>query len=87
MTVHIGAKPDVKSWKEKGSGQMDPYIGMIAAAKYIYCFDRSGRQNRKMKVRFTNLKPGFWWFKNREMSRSLYKNLAFEIADEVEFAG
>ncbi|WP_186259553.1 hypothetical protein [Burkholderia gladioli] len=87
VTVHIGAKPDVKSWEAKGSGQMDPYIGMIAAAKYIYCFDAIGAQVRKMRVRFTFLKPDFWWFQNYQTSRSLYKTLAFQIADEVEFAG
>ncbi len=87
VTVHIGANPEVKSWREKGSGQMDPYIGLIAAAKYIYCFDAAGAQIKSMKVRFSNLPPDFWWFENYQTSRSLYKTLAFEIADEVEFAG
>jgi len=87
VTVHIGAKPDKKSWKEKGSGQMDPYIGMIAAAKYIYCFDKSGKQNKEMVVRFTYVPPDFWWFRDWQTSKSLYKTLAFEIADRVEFLG
>lgn len=87
VIVHVGAKPEKKSWKEKGSGQMDPYIGMIAAAKYIYCFDRNGYQDRRMVVQFTHLPKDFWWFKNWEKSKSLYKTLAFEIADQVDFCG
>jgi hypothetical protein len=87
VVVNIGAQPDKKSWKEKGSGQMDPYIGMIAAAKYIYCFDRAGAQVKEMVVRFKYLPQDFWWFRNWEESKSLYKTLAFEIADRVEFLG
>jgi hypothetical protein len=85
VIVHIGANPDKKSWREKGSGQMDPYIGLIAAAKYIYCFDSLGKQVRAMVVRFTNLPPNFWWFRDWQESRSLYKTLAFQLADRVEF--
>lgn len=87
VIVNIGAQPDKKSWKEKGSGQMDPYIGMIAAAKYIYCFDKAGNQIKEMVVRFKFLPEDFWWFRNWEESKSLYKTLAFEIADKVEFLG
>ena len=87
VIVHIGAKPNKKSWKEKGSGQMDPYIGMIAAAKYIYCFNESGQKNKDMVVRFTFIPPDFWWFRDWRTSRSLYKTLAFQIADRVEFNG
>lgn len=87
VIVHIGAKPEKKSWKEKGSGQMDPYIGMIAAAKFIYCFDHTGKKIKEMVVQFTHVPPDFWWFKNWKTSTSLYKTLAFEIADRVEFLG
>lgn len=87
VIVHIGAKPEKKSWREKGSGQMDPYIGMIAAAKYIYCFDVNGAQVKEMVVKFTHVPPDFWWFRDWQQSRSLYKTLAFEIADRVEFLG
>lgn len=85
--VNVGARPEKKSWREKGSGQMDPYIGLIAAAKYIYCFDDAGAQVRQMIVRFTHLPSDFWWFRGWRESRSLYKTLAFEIADEVQFCG
>lgn len=85
--VKIGAKPEKKSWREKGSGQMDPYIGMIAAAKYIFCFDDNGLQTKPLRVEFTYLPEGFHFFKNWETSNSLYKTLAFEIADEVVFLG
>lgn len=87
VIVHIGAQPERKSWKEKGSGQMDPYIGMIAAAKYMYCFDKTGAKTREMIVSFTHLPPTFWWFDGWEDSSSLYKTLAFEIADKVVFCG
>jgi hypothetical protein len=87
VIVNVGAKPEKKSWEEKGSGQMDPYIGMIAAAKYMYCFDHHGNQVKEMVVRFNFLPPDFWWFKGWEKSRSLYKTLAFQIADRVEFLG
>lgn len=87
VIVHIGAKPEKKSWKEKGSGQMDPYIGMIAAAKFIYCFDKAGNKAKEMVVQFTHVPPDFWWFKDWQTSTSLYKTLAFEIADRVEFLG
>lgn len=87
VTVRIGAQPDKKSWREKGSGQMDPYIGMIAAAKYVYCFDSKGRQTKPLVVSFKFLPPDFFWFKGWESSRSLYKTLAFKIGDRVEFLG
>jgi hypothetical protein len=87
VTVRIGALPDKKSWREKGSGQMDPYIGMIAAAKFIYCFDASGAQVKNLVVSFKFLPPDFFWFRNWETSKSLYKTLAFEIGDRVEFLG
>lgn len=87
VTVRIGAQPDKKSWREKGSGQMDPYIGMIAAAKYMYCFDEQGRQTRPLVVSFKYLPPDFFWFQNWQASKSLYKTLAFKIGDRVEFLG
>ena len=87
VVVHIGAKPEKKSWREKGSGQMDPYIGMIAAAKYIYCFDAHGNKSKEMVVQFTHVPNDFWWFRDWRTSKSLYKTLAFEIADRVEFLG
>lgn len=87
VRVNIGAQPDKKSWREKGSGQMDPYIGMIAAAKYIYCFDVGGRQIKPLVVCFKFLPPDFFWFQNWQTSKSLYKTLAFEIGDRVEFLG
>lgn len=87
VTVNIGAQPDKKSWHEKGSGQMDPYIGMIAAAKFIYCFDGAGKQVKDLVVAFKHLPEDFFWFRNWRTSRSLYKTLAFEIGDRVEFRG
>ena len=66
---------------------MDPYIGMIAAAKHIYCFDQQGQKTKEMVVEFTYLPKDFWWFRGWQTSRSLYKTLAFEIADRVEFNG
>lgn len=85
--VKIGAKPDKKSWKCKGSGQMDPYIGMIAAAKYIFCYNENGQKTKPLRVEFTYLPEGFHFFKDWQSSNSLYKTLAFEIADEVVFLG
>lgn len=87
VIIHIGAKPEKKSWREKGSGQMDPYIGMIAAAKSIYCYNEAGEKTKDLVVKFTYIPPGFWWFENWQESTSLYKTLAFEIADRVEFLG
>lgn len=87
VIVHIGAKPDKPSWRTKGSGQMDPYIGMIVAAKYLYCYDSHGNQVKPLIVKFTYLPKGFFFFENWETSNSLYKTLAFKIADKVEFCG
>lgn len=87
VTVHIGAKPDRISWIKKGSGQMDPYIGMIAAAKYLYCFDDQGKQIKSLTVSFTYLPNGFPFFKDGKDATALYKRLPFEIADKVVFLG
>lgn len=87
VTVRIGAKPKVKSWREKGSGQMDPYIGLIAAAKYIYCYDEKSNKVKDLVIEFTHLPENFWFFEQRENATSLYKRLAFEIADRVVFLG
>jgi hypothetical protein len=86
VIVRIGAKPDKKSWNSKGSGQMDPYIGMIAAAKYIYCYDANGQQSKPLIVEFTYLPLGFKFFSNPSPT-ALYKRLPFELADEVRFLG
>lgn len=87
VVVRIGANPNVKSWQEKGSGQMDPYVGMILAAKYLHCYDRYGRQVRRLRVDFTKLAPGFWFFREGAKATALYKRLPFEFADEVRFLG
>jgi hypothetical protein len=87
VVVKIGAKPDVKSWREKGSGQMDPYLGMIVAAKYLYCFDAAGRQVRRLRVDFTYLPPDFWFFKDGAAATALYKRLPMTFPDEVRFLG
>lgn len=87
VIVKIGARPHVKSWRAKGSGQMDPYVGMIAAAKYIYCFDAAGSQVKPLVVEFTFLPEGFWFFKDAENATALYKRLPYEFADEVRFLG
>lgn len=87
VVVRIGAKPDVKSWREKGSGQMDPYLGMIVAAKYLHCFDASGNQVRNLRVDFTYLPPDFWFFKDGASANALYKKLPMVFPDEVRFLG
>lgn len=86
VVVKVGAQPHRKSWREKGSGQMDPYLGLILAAKYIYCYDESGRKTRDLVVEFTYLPPDFWWFQN-PTTTALYKRLPIEFADEVRFLG
>ncbi|MEM9945825.1 MAG: hypothetical protein AAF810_07150 [Cyanobacteria bacterium P01_D01_bin.36] len=86
VVIRIGAKPDKKSWRTKGSGQMDPYIGMILAAKYIYCYDTDGRKIKPLVVEFSYLPKDFWFFRDRQ-STALYKRLPFEFADEVRFLG
>jgi hypothetical protein len=86
VTVHVGAKPDKKSWHEKGSGQMDPYVGLILAAKYIYCFNAAGRKTKSLILSFTHLPKGFWWFSN-PATTALYKRLPIEFADKVRFLG
>ena len=87
VIVKIGANPDKASWKTKGSGQMDPYLGMIVAAKYNYCFDAQGTKVKPLIVEFTNLPPDFFFFKDWQKSNSLYKRLVFELADKVIFCG
>ena len=87
VIVKIGAKPEKKSWREKGSGQMDPYVGMIIAAKYIYCFDEQGKQTKPLVVELTYLPKDFFFFQNLDKTTSLYKKLPFEFADEVRFLG
>jgi hypothetical protein len=87
VVVRIGAKPDVKSWHQKGSGQMDPYVGMILAAKLIYCYNDQGTQTKPLVVEFTYLPAGFWFFKDAEQATALYKRLPYEFADEVRFLG
>ena len=86
VVVRIGARPHRKSWVEKGSGQRDPYLGLIAAAKYIYCYGPGGRKVKRLVVEFTYLPRGFWFFENPN-STALYKRLPFELADEVRFLG
>lgn len=86
VIVRIGAKPDRPSWETKGSGQMDPYIGLIAAAKYIYCYNREGIKTKDLVVEFTYLPPNFKFFNNPQPT-ALYKRLPFEIADRVVFLG
>jgi hypothetical protein len=87
VVVRIGANPNVKSWREKGSGQMDPYVGMIMAAKYLHCYDQDGKQVRRLRVDFTKLPPDFWFFRDGAEATALYKRLPFEFADEVRFLG
>jgi hypothetical protein len=87
VTVKIGAKPDKKSWVEKGSGQMDPYLGLIAAAKYIYCYDDNGMKIRDLTVEFTYIPEGFAFFKDGKDATALYKRLAYELSDRVVFLG
>ncbi len=87
VVVRVGARPDVKSWREKGSGQMDPYLGMIVAAKYLYCFDSAGNQVRRLRVDFTFLPPDFWFFKDGAAATALYKRLPMTFPDEVRFLG
>lgn len=87
VAVRIGARPDVKSWREKGSGQMDPYVGMILAAKLIYCYNEEGIQTKPLIVEFAYLPPGFWFFKDAEKATALYKRLPYEFAHEVRFLG
>ncbi len=87
VVVKVGVKPDKKSWVEKGSGQMDPYVGMILAAKYIYCFDEFGRKVKPLVVEFTYLKSDFWWFSDLATTTSLYKRLPIEFADKVRWCG
>ena len=86
VIVRIGAKPERKSWREKGSGQMDPYVGLILAAKYIYCYDESGKKVKDLILQFTYLPPDFWFFSNPD-STALYKTLPILFADEVRFLG
>lgn len=87
VIVKVGVNPDKKSWAEKGSGQMDPYVGLILAAKYIYCFDETGQKIKPLVVEFTNLRSDFWWFADLSTTTSLYKRLPIEFADEVRWRG
>jgi hypothetical protein len=86
VIVNVGADPTRKSWREKGSGQMDPYVGMILAAKYIYCYDERGVKVKDLVLRFTKLPVGFWFFADPDTT-ALYKRLPIEFADRVEFLG
>jgi hypothetical protein len=86
VVVKVGANPERKSWREKGSGQMDTYVGLILAAKYIYCYDANGDKIKPLVLEFTKLPPGFWFFSDPE-STALYKRLPIEFADEVRFLG
>lgn len=87
VIVRIGARPERPSWRTKGSGQMDPYIGMLVAAKYLYCYDSEGVQVKPLVIEFAYLPTDFFFFKDWEKSNSLYKRLPFEIADEIRFCG
>lgn len=86
VIVRVGARPDRKSWKEKGSGQMDPYVGLILAAKYIHCYDSSGKKIKDLVLEFTYLPPDFWFFADADTT-ALYKRLPIEFADQVRFLG
>jgi hypothetical protein len=66
---------------------MDPYVGMILAAKYMHCYDRAGRKTRNLRVDFTHLPPGFWFFKDGDQATALYKRLPVEFPDKVRFLG
>jgi hypothetical protein len=85
VIVHIGVKPDKPSWKTKGSGQMDTYLGMIYSAKIIYCYDTSGNQAKPLVVDFKYLPKDFFWF--RDCNNSLYCKLPKLFADEMRFNG
>ena len=87
VIVKIGARPEKKSWIEKGSGQMDPYIGLIAAARYIYCYNEAGQKDKNLVVEFTYIPPDFPFFRDGPRATALYKRLAYEFADEVRFLG
>jgi hypothetical protein len=65
---------------------MDPYVGLIAAAKYIYCYNEKGQQVKDLVVEFTYLPKDFWFFRDRKTT-ALYKRLPFEFADQVRFLG
>jgi hypothetical protein len=65
---------------------MDPYVGLIAAAKYRYCYDRAGYKVKKLIVEFTYLPEGFWFFENPETT-ALYKTVPLQLPDEVRWLG
>ncbi len=85
VRVMIGVRPDRPSWTTKGSGQMDTYLGLICAAKLLYCYDANGKQVKELNVVFKYLPNGFWWF--RDKNKSLYNTVPKEIADNLIFNG
>lgn len=83
VTIQIKANPDKKSWRDKGTGQMDPYVGLIYAAALLHGYDANGRKVRDIVTNFQNLPPGFWWL--QDTNGSLYRVLPQLFSDEWTF--
>jgi hypothetical protein len=91
VEVIIGARPDRKGWKTKGTGNLDPYPGLVLLADLLLCRTgpRKSDRSRKLVVVFKHLPKNFWWFKKfpTELYLELLIDPAKRIADDVVFKG
>ncbi len=83
VRVLIGVRPERKSWAQKGSGQMDTYVGLIFAARLLFALQDNGEKTKEVVAFFKNLPPDFWWF--ADSNHSLYNTLPKEFADRYEY--
>lgn len=83
VTINIKANPNVKSWRDKGTGNMDPYPGLIYAAALLHAYDGDGNKIRNVIANFERLPRGFWWL--QETNGSLYRILPSLFCDEWIF--
>jgi len=79
VTCTIGVKPDGSGWDTKGTGNLDPYPGLVKMIEILCCYEGK-RKKRKLVTHFSNLPEDFPWFRERS---SLYLDLIEEFSDEI----
>jgi hypothetical protein len=83
VKINMNVNPDKKSWRDKGTGQMDPYVGLIYAAALLHAYDENGNKVRDVVANFRRLPPSFWWLLPK--NGSLYRVLPSLFCDDWEF--
>lgn len=74
---------DAKSFENKGSGNWDPYPGLVKMIDILFCMNERGEKKRKLITYLRNIPKDFWWFEERS---SIYYDLIELFSDEIYFA-